>query len=303
MSDGSDRQPGGAIRGVSAHHDAAGAPLPHLGSVKINMSDNDPVEEMPRLRAMGLRWERVLLKLSGEAFAAEPGLTAQEQAGSGPRTGLNYGTIRAIAGEVVAAHNAGVEIAIVIGAGNIVRGERAAEAGMERAAADYMGMLGTVINSMALQDALEKLGVPTRVMSAIAMAEVAEPFIRRRAIRHLEKGRVVVLAGGTGNPFFTTDTAAALRANEIRAGAVLKATNVDGVYNKDPRKFSDATRYVRVSYDECIQNNLRVMDQTAFTFCREYHIPIVVFDIAQEGNIRRVVMGEEIGTLVEGKQG
>ena len=186
----------------------------------------------------------------------------------------------------------------MIGAGNIVRGERAAEAGMERAAADYMGMLGTVINSMALQDALEKQGVPTRVMSAIAMAEVAEPFIRRRAIRHLEKGRVVVLAGGTGNPFFTTDTAAALRANEIRAGAVLKATNVDGVYDKDPRKFADASRHTHVTYDECITNNLRVMDQTAFTFCKEYDIPIVVFDIAQAGNIRRVVMGEDIGTLV-----
>jgi uridylate kinase len=169
---------------------------------------------------------------------------------------------------------------------------------MERAAADYMGMLGTVINGMALQDALEKLGVPTRVMSAIAMSQVAEPFIRRRATRHLEKGRIVVLAGGTGNPFFTTDTAAALRANEIRADAVLKATNVDGIYDKDPRKFPDAKRFTRLSYDDCIQNNLRVMDQTAFTFCKEYDIPIVVFDIAQEGNIRRVVLGEGIGTLV-----
>jgi len=248
----------------------------------------------------GLRWSRVLLKLSGEAFAAEhgPAVDQAHEAGSAPRVGLNYGTISAIASEVAAAHASGVEIAIVIGAGNIVRGERAAEAGMERAAADYMGMLGTVINSMALQDALEKQGIPTRVMSAIAMAEVAEPFIRRRAIRHLEKGRVVVLAGGTGNPFFTTDTAAALRANEIRAGAVLKATNVDGVYDKDPRKFADARRHIRVTYDECISNNLRVMDQTAFTFCKEYSIPIVVFDIAQTGNIRRVVVGEEIGTLV-----
>jgi len=247
-----------------------------------------------------LKWHRVLLKLSGEAFAAEHGAgTAEKQeVGTSPRVGLNYGAIRAIATEVVAAHSAGVEIAIVIGAGNIVRGERAAEAGMERAAADYMGMLGTVINSMALQDALEKQGVPTRVMSAIAMAEVAEPFIRRRAIRHLEKGRVVVLAGGTGNPFFTTDTAAALRANEIRANVVLKATNVDGVYDKDPRKYPDARRHLHVTYDECISNNLRVMDQTAFTFCKEYDIPIVVFDIACEGNIRRVVTGEEIGTLI-----
>lgn len=247
-----------------------------------------------------LRWRRVLLKLSGESFAAEHGLSAQtrQEMGTEPRVGLNYATIRAIATEVVAAHHAGVEIAIVIGAGNIIRGERAAEAGMERAAADYMGMLGTVINGMALQDALEKQGVQTRVMTAIAMSEVAEPFIRRRAIRHLEKGRVVVLAGGTGNPFFTTDTAAALRANEIRAEAVLKATNVDGIYDKDPRKFPDARRHTHLSYDECIQNNLRVMDQTAFTFCKEYDIPIVVFDIAQEGNIRRVVQGESIGTVV-----
>ena len=247
-----------------------------------------------------LRWQRVLLKLSGEAFAAEHGPTARaaQEIGTEPRVGLNYATIRAIASEIATAHRSGVEIAVVIGAGNIIRGERAADAGMERAAADYMGMLGTVINGMALQDALEKLDVQTRVMSAVTMAEVAEPFIRRRALRHLEKGRVVVLAGGTGNPFFTTDTAAALRANEMRAGAVLKATNVDGIYNKDPRKFSDAVRYTHLTYDECIQNNLRVMDQTAFTFCKEYDIPIVVFDIAQEGNIRRVVLGEEIGTLV-----
>lgn len=247
-----------------------------------------------------LRWRRVLLKLSGESFAAEHGLSPQspQEMGTEPRVGLNYATIRAIASEIAAAHHAGVEIAVVIGAGNIIRGERAAEAGMERAAADYMGMLGTVINGMALQDALEKQNVQTRVMTAIAMAEVAEPFIRRRAIRHLEKGRVVVLAGGTGNPFFTTDTAAALRANEIRADAVLKATNVDGIYDKDPHKFPDAIRHTHLSYDECIQNNLRVMDQTAFTFCKEYDIPIVVFDIAQEGNIRRVVLGESIGTVV-----
>lgn len=245
----------------------------------------------------GLRWKRVLLKLSGEAFAAEQGVD-EKATGSEPRVGLNFPTIRVIATEVAAAHKAGVEIAIVVGAGNIVRGERAALAGMDRATADYMGMLGTVINAMALQDALEKLGVQTRVMSAIAMSEVAEPFIRRRAVRHLEKGRVVVLAAGTGNPFFTTDTAAALRANEIRADAVLKATNVDGVYDKDPRKYSDAVRHTHISYDACIQNNLRVMDQTAFTFCREYDIPIVIFDIAQEGNIRRVVLGENIGTYV-----
>ena len=247
-----------------------------------------------------LRWKRILLKLSGEAFAAEHGeaAIANREGQSTPQIGLNYPTIRAIAGEVASAHRAGAEIAVVIGAGNIVRGERAAASGMERAAADYMGMLGTVINAMALQDALEKLGVQTRVMSAISMAEVAEPFIRRRAIRHMEKGRVVVLAGGTGNPFFTTDTASALRAKEIRADAVLKATNIDGIYNKDPRKHPDAVRYTHVNYDTCISDNLRVMDQTAFTFCKEYDIPIIVFDIANEGNIRRVVEGEEIGTLV-----
>jgi uridylate kinase len=245
----------------------------------------------------GLRWRRVLLKLSGEAFAADPD-NPDPPADSEPRVGLNYAMIRAISSEVAAAQKAGVEIAIVVGAGNFIRGERAAQAGMDRAAADYMGMLGTVINAMALQDALEKLGVQTRVMSAISMAEVAEPFIRRRAIRHLEKGRVVVLAAGTGNPFFSTDTAAALRANEIRADAVLKATNVDGIYNVDPRKFPNAVKYNHISFDECIANNLRVMDQTAFTFCREYDIPIVVFDIARKGNINRVVMGEDIGTLV-----
>ena len=262
------------------------------------LGNSAPGASIPEPRR--LRWRRVLLKLSGEAFAADHGPSDEPSVAvpSEPRVGLNYATIRAIASEVVSAHHAGVEIAIVIGAGNIIRGERAAEAGMERAAGDYMGMLGTVINSMALQDALEKQGVQTRVMSAIAMAEVAEPFIRRRAIRHLEKGRVVVLAGGTGNPFFTTDTAASLRANEIRADAVLKATNVDGIYDMDPRKHAGAVRYSHISYDECITNNLRVMDQTAFTFCREYDIPIVVFDIARPGNIRRVVLGEPIGTIV-----
>lgn len=247
-----------------------------------------------------LRWKRVLLKLSGEAFAGDFGVEVpvNQPRSKEPKIGLNYSTIRSIASEIVAAHRVGVEIAIVIGAGNIMRGERAAEAGMERAAADYMGMLGTVINSMALQDALEKQGVETRVMSAIAMSEVAEPFIRRRALRHLERGLIVILAAGTGNPFFTTDTAASLRANEIRADAVLKATNVDGIYDKDPRKFPDAVRYDTISYDECISKNLRVMDQTAFTFCREYNIPIVVFDIARTGNIQRVVEGENIGTLV-----
>ncbi len=277
MSDSSDHQAVASSSGTAAASAAS----------RVNAS------------APNVRWNRVLLKLSGEAFAVDHTSSPTDA----PRAGLNYATIRSIATEIVAAHATGVEIAVVIGAGNIVRGERAAEAGMERAAADYMGMLGTVINSMALQDALEKQGVPTRVMSALNMSEVAEPFIRRRAIRHLEKGRIVVLAGGTGNPFFTTDSAAALRANELLAGAVLKATNVDGIYDRDPRKFSDAKRFTQITFDTCISNNLRVMDQTAFTFCREYDIPIVVFDIAQPGNIRRVVAGEHIGTLVSSATG
>ncbi|MDE2127448.1 MAG: UMP kinase [Armatimonadetes bacterium] len=244
-----------------------------------------------------MRWQRVLLKLSGEAFAQDA--TQESPPDDNPRAGLNFGTISRIAREIAEAHSAGVQIAIVTGAGNIMRGERAAVAGMDRATADYMGMLGTVINSMALQDALEKQNVATRVMTAIAMAEVAEPFIRRRALRHLEKNRVVVFAGGTGNPFFTTDTAAALRAHEIHANVVLKATNVDGIYSGDPRKHPEATRYTNVSFEECIRKDLRVMDQTAFTFCREYGIPIVVFKIGAAGSIRRAAMGTEFGTLVD----
>jgi uridylate kinase len=191
-----------------------------------------------------------------------------------------------------------VGVAVVVGGGNILRGQSAEGQGMERAQADYAGMLATVINALALQDRLEKLNVPTRVQTALPISQVAEPFIRRRAIRHIEKNRVVILAAGTGNPYFTTDTAAALRALELHCDAVLKATNVDAVYDKDPKKFADARPYKTVSYEEAIERKLRVMDLTAFAVCMENDLPIVVFDIAVPGNIKRAVLGEGIGTLV-----
>ena len=232
------------------------------------------------------KWNRVLLKLSGQAFAGDQAL------------GICPDTVQAVAEDIKAVRRAGVDIAVVVGAGNIIRGEAASGRGMDRATADYMGMLGTVINSMALQDALEKLGVDTRVQSAITMAEVAEPFIRRRAIRHMEKGRVVILAGGTGNPYFTTDTAASLKALEIRADAVLKATNVDGVYTSDPNTNKDAVMLEEVTYMQAISKNLGVMDLTAFTLCMENNLPIVVFNITRRGNIIRAARGERIGTIV-----
>jgi uridylate kinase len=232
------------------------------------------------------KWKRVLLKLSGQSF-------------SGPeKLGIDPDTIQRIADDVKQAKEAGVEIAVVVGAGNILRGEAASGRGMDRATADYAGMLGTVINALALQDSLEKMGVDTRVQSAIAMHEVAEPFIRRRALRHLEKGRVVILAAGTGNPYFTTDPAAVLRALEVRAEVVLKATNVDGVYSCDPRKDPNAVRFTEVTYLDAINQNLRVMDLTAFTLCMENNLPIVVFDVGKCGNIKRAARGESIGTLV-----
>ena len=192
----------------------------------------------------------------------------------------------------------GVEMGIVIGGGNIFRGIEGVASGIDRATSDYMGMLATVINALALQSSLENLGVPTRVQTALEMRQLAEPYIRRRAMRHLEKGRVVVFAGGTGNPFFTTDTAAALRAAEIGAQVILKGTKVDGVYNKDPQKHPDAIRFSRVSYIEVLDNNLRVMDPTAISLCMENEIPIVVFSILVEGNIKKAVMGEKVGTYV-----
>jgi len=236
------------------------------------------------------RWPRVLLKLSGEMFAGDRDF------------GFDPPTIKSIAAEVASVHNTGVEIAIVVGGGNIMRGAIAAESGMDRVAADSIGMLATVQNALALQDALEKLGVDTRVQTAIAMSTLAEPFIRRRAMRHLEKKRVVILAAGTGNPYFSTDTAAVLRALEIKAGAVLKATNVDGVYDKDPNKFADAKRFTELDYRYCIEHRLGVMDLTAFTMCEENKLPIVVFNLAGEGNVKKALFGNEIGTVVREKQ-
>ena len=232
------------------------------------------------------RWARVLLKLSGEAFAG------------GREFGFDAETVRFIAREVVGVHEAGAEIAIVVGGGNIMRGSIAAESGMDRVAADHIGMLATVQNALALQDAIEKLGAHVRLQTAIEMTALAEPFIRRRAMRHLELDRIVIFAGGTGNPYFSTDTAAVLRALEIKANAVLKATNVDGIYDKDPHKHPTAQRFTHLDYDYCIDNKLGVMDMAAFALCAENNLPILVFNIAGEGNIRRAVFGDEIGTVV-----
>lgn len=235
------------------------------------------------------RWGRILLKLSGQAFAGKLSF------------GICSDTVKSIATDIAEVKEIGVDVAVVIGGGNVIRGEQASGEGIDRATADHMGMLATVINSLALQDALEKLGVFTRVQSAVQMSQVAEPFIRRRAIRHLEKGRVVILAAGTGNPYFTTDTAAALRALELHAGAVLKATNVDGVYDKDPRKHKNAKKFVEIDYLDAINRSLGIMDLTAFTLCMENALPIVVFNITVPGNIKRVALGEPIGTIVGGK--
>ncbi|HEX8952348.1 MAG TPA: UMP kinase [Polyangia bacterium] len=232
------------------------------------------------------RFKRILLKLSGEALMGDTGF------------GIDPNTIERIASEIAEVRAFGVEIAIVIGGGNIFRGLAASAHGMDRASADYMGMLATVMNSLALQDALERLNVTTRVLSAIAMQELCEPYIRRRAMRHLEKGRVVIFAAGTGNPYFTTDTAASLRAMEIHADVLLKATKVDGIYDKDPVKFPDARRFHRLTYLEVLQQNLKVMDSTATALCRDNKLAIVVFDLHRRGNIGRVVRGESIGTLV-----
>jgi uridylate kinase len=231
-------------------------------------------------------FKRILLKLSGEILAG-----AQ-------RYGVDAVRTHEIAREIRDICGLGVETALVIGGGNIFRGLAPAAKEMDRVAADHMGMLATVINAIALQDALEKENVNTRVMTAIAMHQVAEPYIRRRAIRHLEKGRVVVFAGGTGNPYFSTDTAAALRATEIRADVILKATKVDGIYSADPTKVKDAILYSEISYMEIISKDLRVMDQTAISLCRENHLPIIVFNLNVPGNISRVVLGEKIGSLV-----
>jgi len=233
-----------------------------------------------------LKYKRVILKVTGEIF------------GGGEQYGIDSATVRSFAEEIKDVKALGCEMALVIGGGNIFRGAQLSEGGMERATADYMGMLATVINSLALQDALEKLGVSTRVMSAIEMRQVAEPYIRRRATRHLEKGRVVIFAGGTGNPYFTTDTTASLRAMEIGAEVILKATKVSGVYDADPLKHQGAKLYGRLSYIEVLNKELKVMDSTAISLCMDNHLPIVVFNLMEKGNIKRVVCGEEIGTLV-----
>lgn len=231
-------------------------------------------------------YKRILLKLSGEALAGKQG------------TGISTATIKQIAQDVAEAYRAGVQIGLVIGGGNIYRGVAASAEGMDRASADYMGMLATCINSLALQDALEKAGVPTRVQTAIEMAEIAEPYIRRRAIRHLEKNRVVIFGAGTGNPFFTTDTAASLRAMEINAEVIMKATKVDGIYDKDPAKHSDAVKFDKISYIDVLNRGLQVMDSTAISMCMDNKLPIITFDLNEPGNILRAVMGESIGTLV-----
>jgi uridylate kinase len=236
--------------------------------------------------ARALRYRRVLLKLSGEALM-----------GSGS-FGIDPDVVRVLSDELAAVHALGVELALVVGGGNIFRGVKAASAGMDRVSGDHMGMLATLINSLALQDQLEQRGVQTRVLSAIEIRQVAEPFIRRRAIRHLEKGRVIILAAGTGNPYFTTDSAAALRAMEVKAEVLLKATKVDGIYSADPVSNPNATKYPRITYREVLERGLKVMDATAISLCMDNKLPIVVFDIRQDGNIRRVIHGDAIGTVV-----
>lgn len=232
------------------------------------------------------KYERILLKLSGEVLAG------------GDRFGIDPARVASLAAEVAEVARTGVQIGLVVGGGNFFRGVAAAANNMDRVTADHMGMLATVLNALALQDALEKQGVPTRVMTAIAMAQVAEPYIRRRAIRHLEKGRIVIFAAGTSNPYFSTDTTATLRALEIHAQIVAKATRVDGVYDKDPMKFSDAVRYDEVSYTEVLTKGLAVMDASAIAMCRDNKLPIVVFNLTRAGNIMRMTMGESVGTAI-----
>ena len=233
-----------------------------------------------------VRYHRILLKLSGEALS------------SGAGQGIEPTKAMGIAQRVKEVREMGVDVAIVIGAGNLWRGKTGLEMGMDRATADYMGMLATVMNALALMDSLESIGVMTRVQSAIEMRSVAEPYIRRRAMRHLEKGRVVIFAAGTGNPYFTTDTAASLRAMEIHADVLLKATKVDGVYSDDPKKNPSAVKYRQLSYLDVLKKNLKVMDSTAISLCMDNDLPIVVFDLTQRGNVRRATLGEEIGTTV-----
>ena len=233
-------------------------------------------------------YKRALLKLSGEALMGDRS------------SGIDPDVVNLIAGEIGEVVALGVQLGVVVGGGNIFRGSEAKVGGIDRTTADYMGMLGTVINSLALQSALEYCGVETRVQSAIEMKEIAEPFIQRRAIRHLEKGRVVIFAGGTGNPYFTTDTAASLRAMEINAEVIIKATRVDGIYDKDPIKYSDALMFERISYTAMLTKSLKVMDAAAISLCRDHNLPVVVFNLQKPGNIKRVICGQPVGTIVGG---
>lgn len=235
-----------------------------------------------------IQYRRVMLKISGEALAGEG------------KYGIEPATIDGISQEIGDVAAMGVQVALVIGGGNIFRGLSASAKGMDRSSADYMGMLATIMNGLALQDSLEKLGLTTRVMSAITMQEVAEPYIRRRAIRHLEKGRVVICAAGTGNPYFTTDTAAALRAMELKAEALLKATRVDGVYDKDPETYADAARFNDLKYLDVLQKGLNVMDSAAISLCMDNQLPVIVFNLMKTGNIKKVVCGDSLGTVVKG---
>lgn len=233
-----------------------------------------------------MKYKRILLKISGEALA-----------GSG-KTGIDAEILKHISNEIVAIHKLGVEVAVVVGGGNIHRGVAGATTGMDRSTSDYMGMMATVINALALQDSIERAGVYTRVLSAIEMKEVAEPYIKRRAVRHLEKKRVVIFAAGTGNPYFTTDTTAALRANEINANLIMKATKVDGIYNKDPMVFKDAVKFTRLSYLDVLSKEIKVMDSTAISLCMDNNMEIVVFNMFEPGNIGKVLNGEAVGTIV-----
>jgi len=233
-----------------------------------------------------LRYQRVLIKLSGEALAGDKGF------------GFDFETVDRLCDEVVAVARLGASVAVVIGGGNIVRGTQLSKMGMERVSADYMGMLGTVINALAVQDILERKGVDTRVMTAIRMEEIAEPYIRRRAVRHLEVGRTVIFAAGTGNPYFSTDTAAVLRAIQVKANVIIKATSVEGVYSADPKKEKDATLYTEITYRDVMMAELKVMDQTAITLCKENHLPLIVLNIHRPGAIAAAVRGERVGTLV-----
>ena len=240
-----------------------------------------------RLETSHMKYKRILLKLSGEALMGDKGF------------GIDQVRLMEYAKEIKLAYDSGCEVAIVIGGGNIFRGIQAEQGGMDRVHGDYMGMLATVINSMAIQSALEGLGVQTRLQSAIKMEQICEPFIRRKAVRHLEKGRVVIFGAGSGNPYFTTDSAAALRAIEIEAKVILKGTRVDGIYTADPEKDPTATKYEKISFEEVYSKGLEVMDLTAFTLCKENNLPIIVFDMNKTGNLQKLINGDKIGTLVE----